>query len=134
MRMCWIWGDFFFPDASRKAPRSHCSSYVQLSGFRQHQADQFRPSRNPLMKFLGNLALSSSSGLKYFITCVCCFQKFNVSWNSAWLCVISTSTACMLLTYLCFSNSCLIFVRILDTGMFNEYIDWISGPALSHSR
>lgn len=38
-----------------------------------------------------------------------------------------TSTARNWLTYLCFSNSCLTFVLIFETGMFSEYICWISG-------
>jgi hypothetical protein len=33
------------------------------------------------MKFFGNLAFSSSSALQYFMTCVCCFQKFKVSFS-----------------------------------------------------
>ncbi len=33
----------------------------------------------PCMKFCGSLALGSSSALKYFSTCVSCFQKFKVS-------------------------------------------------------
>lgn len=32
------------------------------------------------MKFLGSLALGSSSALKYFSTCVSCFQKLSVSY------------------------------------------------------
>lgn len=31
------------------------------------------------MKFLGNLAFSSSFVLKYFMTCEYCFQKFSIS-------------------------------------------------------
>ncbi len=36
-------------------------------------------SMKPCMKFFGNRAFGSSSALKYFRTCVSCFQKFNVS-------------------------------------------------------
>lgn len=42
-----------------------------------------RTSKNPEMKFFGNLAFSSSSTLKYFMTCVLCFQKFSVSYRSS---------------------------------------------------
>lgn len=42
-----------------------------------------RTSKKPEMKFLGNLAFSSSSTLKYFITCVLCFQKFSVSYRAS---------------------------------------------------
>jgi len=45
------------------------------------------------------------------------------TWNSICDFVISTSTVCNCCTYLCLSNSCRIFVRIVETGRLSEYID-----------
>lgn len=49
------------------------------------------------------------------------------TWNSARLWNSNISTTGNLLTYLCRSNSCRIFVRSCATGKLREYIVWISG-------
>lgn len=53
--------------------------------------------------------------------------RFDRTWNSAWLWNSNISTTDNWFTYRCLSNSCRIFVRSADTGIFNEYICWISG-------
>ena len=50
-------------------------------------------SKNPDMKFLGNLADGSSSERKYFMTWDNCFQKFIISYIVADKSKISKSTA-----------------------------------------
>lgn len=54
-------------------------------------------------------------------------RTFDRTWNSAWLWKSNISTTYNWFTYRCLSNSCRIFVRSADTGIFNEYICWISG-------